>query len=187
MGWDRVQHTQPGTTTWIDKHRLYCYHILKFISNRRKGHSCGCTTALSGMHRYLYRVHCKTPPTSLCIDNTQNLHRSTMKLTHTRTVPVSKTKSQCAGTTPNTLISANRPKSILTSLNFVKNLITSTQYEPLTSSWFYIVTCDLIITNTKLVGCHLNNIDCAIEYTADLDSTMPSFTMPSLTGWFTFI
>ena len=41
---------------------------------RIKGHGSGCTTALSGMHRYLNRVYCLTLPTSMSSDNTQNLH-----------------------------------------------------------------------------------------------------------------
>ena len=32
-----------------------------FLFNRSKGHGSGCTTALSGMHHYLYRVFCLTP------------------------------------------------------------------------------------------------------------------------------
>ena len=39
--------------------------ITVFTSVWRKGHGSGCT-ALSGMHRYLYRVYCLTLPTSLC-------------------------------------------------------------------------------------------------------------------------
>ena len=47
--------------------------LLTNPGNRKfKGHGCGCTAALSGMHRL--------PPTSLCNDNTQNLHRSTVEL-----------------------------------------------------------------------------------------------------------
>ena len=49
--------------------------------NRCYGHEMGCTTALSGMHRYFYHFYCLTPPTSLCSDNTQNLHRSSVKRT----------------------------------------------------------------------------------------------------------
>ena len=44
-----------------------------------KGHGSGCTRAVRGMHRYLYRMHCLTPPTSMCSDNTENLHRSTVQ------------------------------------------------------------------------------------------------------------
>ena len=43
-----------------------------------KCHGSGCSTTLSGMHRYLYRVYCLTLPTSLSSDNTQNLHSSTV-------------------------------------------------------------------------------------------------------------
>ena len=49
------------------------------LFTRSKGHGSGCTTAYSGMHRYLYRVYCITPPASLCSDNTQNLHSSTVE------------------------------------------------------------------------------------------------------------
>ena len=48
-------------------------------SPQSKSHGSGCTTALSRIHRYLYRVYCLTPPTSLCSDNTQNLHSSTVE------------------------------------------------------------------------------------------------------------
>ena len=139
--------------------------FIQLLYNRWKGHGNCCIAALCGMHRFfaVCIVYHRPPPCVVIKHKPCTINGGT----YTKTVPSSKIKSQCAGTTPNTLISANRPKSILTSLNFVKNLITSTQYEPLTSSWFYIVTCDLIITNTKLVGCHLNNIDCEIEYTAD--------------------
>ena len=49
---------------------------LLLMFNGGIGHGSDCTTALSGVHRYLYRVYCPTPPTSLCSDNTQNPHRS---------------------------------------------------------------------------------------------------------------
>ena len=48
----------------------------QLLFNRSKGLGSGCTTALGGMHRYHYRVYCLTPSTSLCSDNTQNLHSS---------------------------------------------------------------------------------------------------------------
>ena len=48
------------------------------LFDRSKGHGSGCTIALSGMHHYIYCVYCLTPPTSLCSDNTQYLHRSTV-------------------------------------------------------------------------------------------------------------
>ena len=75
-----------------------------------KGHGSGCKTALSVTHCHHYRVYCLTPPTSLCSDNTQNLHQINGG-TDTKTVPTTKTKGQCAGNTPNTLILANRPRS----------------------------------------------------------------------------
>ena len=53
--------------------------LFVFLFSRIRGHGSGCTTALSGMHRYLYRVYCPTPPTSLCSDNTQNLHSPTLE------------------------------------------------------------------------------------------------------------
>ena len=83
---------------------------LDLLFNRSKGHGSGCTTALSGMHRYLYRVHCLTPPASLCSDNTQNLLSSINGGTDTKTVPASKAKGNCAGNTPDTLILANSPR-----------------------------------------------------------------------------
>ena len=52
---------------------------LKASNSISKGHGSGCTTALSGVYRYLYRVYCLTPPTSLCSANTQNLHSSTVE------------------------------------------------------------------------------------------------------------
>ena len=73
----------------------------------------GSTTALSGMHRYLYHVYCLTLPTSLCSDNTQNLHSSTVERI-LKTVPASKTKDKCAGNTPNTFILANRLRRFVT-------------------------------------------------------------------------
>ena len=57
--------------------RSICGTFLLF--NKGKGHGSGCITALSGVHRYLYCVYCRTPPTSLYSDNTQNLHRSTVE------------------------------------------------------------------------------------------------------------
>ena len=44
-----------------------------------EGRGSGCTTAPSEMHHYLYCVYCLTPPTSVCSNNKQNLHRSTVK------------------------------------------------------------------------------------------------------------
>ena len=52
---------------------------MRLLHNRSKGHGSGCTTALSGMHRHLNHVYCRTPPTSLCMDNTQTLHRSAVE------------------------------------------------------------------------------------------------------------
>ena len=50
-------------------HKNYRCETL-FLFERSKGHSSGCTTALSGMRRYLFRVYCLTSPTYLCNDNT---------------------------------------------------------------------------------------------------------------------
>ena len=75
------------------------------LFTRSKGHGSGCTTAYSGMHRYLYRVY------SLSV---QWQHTKPAQLnggTDTKTVPASKTKGKYAGNTPNTLILANRPRS----------------------------------------------------------------------------
>ena len=75
-------HTQKLTlfliiVVWVrTQYEVEILAILLFT--RSKGHGSGCTTALSGMHRYLYRVCCLTPPTSLCSANTQNLHSSTV-------------------------------------------------------------------------------------------------------------
>ena len=68
------------------KHQLLWYEYLPTYLyskdfNRCNGHEMGCTTALSGMRRYFYRFYCLTPPTSLCSDNTQNLHRSSVERT----------------------------------------------------------------------------------------------------------
>ena len=49
------------------------------LFNRSQGHGSGYTTALSGMHYYIYRVYCLTPATSLCSDNAQNLHISAVE------------------------------------------------------------------------------------------------------------
>ena len=46
------------------------------LFNRSKSLGSGCTTALSVMHCYLCHVQRLTSPTSLCSDNTQNVHRS---------------------------------------------------------------------------------------------------------------
>ena len=64
------------------------------------------------MHRYLYSVYCLTLPTSLCSDNTQNLHRLTVEKIPRQCQHPSmiKIKGQYAGNKPITLILANRPR-----------------------------------------------------------------------------
>ena len=82
----------------------------KLLFTRSKGHGSGCTTALSGMHRYLYCVYWSNTARLLV----QWQHTKPAQLnsgTDTKTVPASKTKGKCAGNTPNTLILANRPRS----------------------------------------------------------------------------
>ena len=83
--WDHCKNHFMMLLVTIAHHRT-CYSILMVLTlpfqplfNRSKGHGSGCTTALSGMHRYLYRVYCLTPPTSRGSDNTQNLHSSTVE------------------------------------------------------------------------------------------------------------
>ena len=91
-----------------------------FLFNRSKGHGSGCTIALSGMHHYRYRVYCLTPPTSLCSDNTQYLPRSSGS--DTKRVPAFKIKGICAGNTPYSLISSNRPSSATAALDLAIQL-----------------------------------------------------------------
>ena len=50
------------------------------------GHSIGCTAALSGMDRYLYRVYSLSPPTSLFSDKTQTCTNKGGKDTKTNTL-----------------------------------------------------------------------------------------------------
>ena len=75
-----------------------------------ESHGSGWTTALDGMHRYLYGVYCPTPPTSLFSDKLTK-HSQIKSGTDSITVPASKIKGQCAGNTPKALISAHRPRS----------------------------------------------------------------------------
>ena len=70
------KHNKPSAVTTFT-HRVFSVHNL--LINRSKGRGSGCTTALSTMHRYVYRVYCLTPATSLCSDNTQNLNISTVE------------------------------------------------------------------------------------------------------------
>ena len=75
--WLIVSRDKPGSTTESTKLAvggIYTWptDLTRNLFNRSKGHCSGCKTALSGMHRYLYRVYYLTPPTSLCSDNTQN-------------------------------------------------------------------------------------------------------------------
>ena len=84
-------------------------HVYKLLFNGSKGPGSGCTTALSGMHRYLYRVYRLTPPTSLCSDNTPAAQINGEA--DIKAVATSKSKRQSAGNTPNTLILANRQRS----------------------------------------------------------------------------
>ena len=56
----------------------------------------------------IFPVYCKTPLTSLYSENTQNLHRSTVE--QIQKIPKSKVNVLA---TPNTLILANRPKSVI--------------------------------------------------------------------------
>ena len=67
---------------------------VSLLFKRSKGHGSCCTTTLRGMHFYLYRVYFLT-------SNTTHLSVQWQS--------TSKTKRQCAGNTPNTLILANRP------------------------------------------------------------------------------
>ena len=81
--WSSAQTTRLRTKVqgwtwarlWCSRRSLFAFPLL----NRSKGHGSGCTTALNGMHCYLYSVCCQTPP-PLYSDNTQNLHRSTVEL-----------------------------------------------------------------------------------------------------------
>ena len=84
------------------------------LFNSSKGHGCGGTTALCGMHRHHYCMHCLTPPTSLCSDNMQTCTDQRWNGYQNRVA--SKTIGQCAGNTPNTLISTSRPRQTVSSL-----------------------------------------------------------------------
>ena len=56
-------------------HRIKCTTFC-LIEEKTDHHDSGCTTAFRRMHYYLYRMYRRTPSTSLCSDNTQNLHSS---------------------------------------------------------------------------------------------------------------
>ena len=49
------------------------------LFNRSKDHGSGCATVLNIIHCSLYHVYCLTQSTSICSDNTQILHRSTVE------------------------------------------------------------------------------------------------------------
>ena len=51
--------------------KLLFYHSI--------GNGCGSRTAFSGMHRFLEQSTLFCLHTSLCIDNTKNLHRSSVE------------------------------------------------------------------------------------------------------------
>ena len=76
----------PGLTSdRLVCHKCLTLHTGKYLDiivllfNKSKSHGSGCTTSISRMHRYLYCVYCLTPSTSLCNDNRQNLHKSTVE------------------------------------------------------------------------------------------------------------
>ena len=75
----KIEKKLRKNTKKMQRWTIFLSQFSTFLFTRSKGHGSGCTTALSGMHRYLYRVYCLTPPTSLCSDNTQNLHSSTVE------------------------------------------------------------------------------------------------------------
>ena len=62
-----------GTSKLRSKYLWVCWWGPMFLCKRSKGHGSGCTKTFSGMHRYLYRVYCLTPPTMERISN-QCLH-----------------------------------------------------------------------------------------------------------------
>ena len=72
--------------------------------NRSKGH-------VSVMRCYLYRMYCQTPPTSLCSDNTQNLHRSTVERRIPKQCPHPRSNFNLLPTHTTLLILANRQRS----------------------------------------------------------------------------
>ena len=69
---NRVFHCKVSKFLFLVPHT----HLLFYDS---KGNGCGITTAFSGMHRFLERSTLFCLPTSLCIDNTKNLHRSSVE------------------------------------------------------------------------------------------------------------
>ena len=83
----------------------------QLLSIRSKGHGSGFTMTLSGIHRYLYRMHCLIPPPSLA----QRQYTKPAQIncgTDSTTVPASKIKGNCAGNTSKTLIIATRTRSV---------------------------------------------------------------------------
>ena len=91
------------------------------LFNSSKGHGCGCTTALCGMHRHHYRMYCLTPPTYLCSDNMQTC--TDQRWNEYQNSVASKTIGQCAGNTPNTLISTSRPRQTVSSLIMIEDVV----------------------------------------------------------------
>ena len=96
---------------------FHIYFNICYIYFRTKSHGSGCTTALSGNNRYLYRVYHLTPPIIPSCAVTTHKTRTDQQWKHGGTestiVPKSKIKGQCVGNTPNTLIIDNRPQSVL--------------------------------------------------------------------------
>ena len=61
----------------------YKFKIVSWVCllfDRIEVHGSGCTTALRRLHCSIYCMYCLTPPTSLCSDYTENLHRLTVEL-----------------------------------------------------------------------------------------------------------
>ena len=78
------------------------------------GNGCGSRTAFSRMHRFLEQSTLFCLHTSLCIDNTKNLHRSSVERILRQCAHAAyKVEAQCAVNTPNALILANRTISNL--------------------------------------------------------------------------
>ena len=65
------------TLTWYEYKTVHTTMLGRrqgLLFNKSKGHGSGCTTALSRMHCYHYRVCMSNTATSLCSDSTQNLY-----------------------------------------------------------------------------------------------------------------
>ena len=60
-------------------HSFFSVPYTHLLFNDSKGNGCGSRTAFSGMHRFLEQSTLFCLPTSLCIDNTKNLHRSSVE------------------------------------------------------------------------------------------------------------